>query len=206
MRYHLLSILDFVFLTLNCSPSNEASSTSLESIDLLEVPINEIEKSKLVFNKFKSEWTLGDSLFSGYSMSYYPEGMVKERIGILNGKKQNESEIYYRDSSYRSYALYHKGKLHGVKKTWSRDSSHTLLSHGSFYLGKAHGVQKKWYPSGELFKVMNMNMGREEGIQQAYRKNGVLYANYEAKEGRIFGLKKAALCYDVDDGNVQLNK
>ena len=26
-------------------------------------------------------------------------------------------------------------------------------------------------------------------------KNGALYANYEAREGRIFGLKKSKLCF-----------
>lgn len=46
-------------------------------------------------------------------------------------------------------------------------------------------------------------MGMEEGIQQTFRKNGALYANYEAKEGRIFGLKKAALCYGLEDQSIQ---
>ena len=46
-------------------------------------------------------------------------------------------------------------------------------------------------------------MGKEEGIQQAFRKNGDLFANYEAKEGRIFGLKKAALCFGLEDENIQ---
>jgi antitoxin component YwqK of YwqJK toxin-antitoxin module len=73
-------------------------------------------------------------------------------------------------------------------------------------LGKAHGEQKQWYPTGELYKKLNMNMGKEEGIQQAFRKNGDLYANYEAKEGRIFGLKKAALCYGLEDENIKYEK
>ncbi|EPR68296.1 hypothetical protein [Cyclobacterium qasimii] len=42
-------------------------------------------------------------------------------------------------------------------------------------------------------------MGREEGLQQAFRKNGELFANYEAKDGRIFGLKRAVLCVGLED-------
>lgn len=49
-------------------------------------------------------------------------------------------------------------------------------------------------------------MGREEGLQQAFRRNGYLYANYEARNGRIFGLKKAALCYGLEDENIQYEK
>ena len=48
-------------------------------------------------------------------------------------------------------------------------------------------------------------MGREEGIQQAYRKNGALYANYEAKKGRIFGLKKASLCFELEGQKIKDN-
>ena len=83
------------------------------------------------------------------------------------------------------------------------DSTHILISHLNFRLGKAHGVQKKWYTTGEIFKVLHFNMGIEEGIQQAFRKNGDLFANYEAREGRIFGLKRAALCFGLEDEEVK---
>lgn len=49
-------------------------------------------------------------------------------------------------------------------------------------------------------------MGKEDGIQQAFRENSALYANYEAKEGRIFGLKKTALCFGLEDENIQYEK
>ena len=48
-------------------------------------------------------------------------------------------------------------------------------------------------------------MGKEKGIQRAYRKNGALYANYEAKNGRIFGLKKASLCFGLEDQQIKKN-
>ena len=31
-------------------------------------------------------------------------------------------------------------------------------------------------------------------------------ANYEAKEGRTFGLKKASLCFGLEDENIQYEK
>jgi antitoxin component YwqK of YwqJK toxin-antitoxin module len=67
----------------------------------------------------------------------------------------------------------------------------------------AHGEQKQWHQTGEIYKKIHLNMGREEGIQQAYRKNGALYANNEAKNGRIFGLRKATLCDGLEDENVK---
>ena len=54
-----------------------------------------------------------------------------------------------------------------------------------------------------IFQKINLNMGREEGVQQAFRKNGALFANYEAKDGRIFGLKRATLCFSLEEEDIQ---
>ncbi|MEM7512572.1 MAG: toxin-antitoxin system YwqK family antitoxin, partial [Bacteroidota bacterium] len=45
--------------------------------------------------------------------------------------------------------------------------------------------------------------GKEEGLQQAWRENGKIYNNYEAKNGRIFGLKRANLSYELDNEIIQ---
>ncbi|OEK05618.1 hypothetical protein BFP71_16035 [Roseivirga misakiensis] len=142
------------------------------------------------------------SPFSGYAVLYHPDGSLKEKVGILKGKKENASIQWYPDQHFKNITYYQNGKLHGEKKIWTRDAEHILIAHYQFEKGKAHGEQKKWYPTGELFKILNMNMGKEDGLQRAFRKNGDLFANYEAKEGRIFGLKKAALCYGLEDENI----
>lgn len=172
----------------------------------LVVPTNQIDKSKLTYDRFRSMWLLDGNAYSGFAITNYGEGIIKEKIGILNGKKQNKSISYFPDGSYKSISNYNKGKLHGEKKTWAQDANHLLLSHLNYHRGKVHGKQTKWYPTGELFQELNLNMGKEEGLQRAYRKNGNLYANYEAKEGRIFGLKKAALCFGLEEEKLQYER
>jgi len=128
-------------------------------------------------------------------------------IGILGGKKQNQATEWYPDGNYKQVANYHLGKLHGEKKLWSTEAAgHILIAHLNYKAGKPHGEQKKWFPTGELFKKLHLNMGKEEGMQQAFRKNGALYANYEAKAGRIYGLKKASLCFGLEDESIQYEK
>ncbi|MEL6811026.1 MAG: membrane-binding protein [Bacteroidota bacterium] len=170
---------------------------------LLKVPDTLVEKSVLKYHPQTSIWTLNDSPYSGFAVSYYTDTILMEKFGILDGKKQHKSIQWYPDGHFKSVAEYDKGKLHGEKKIWSADSAHVLIALYNYYQGIPHGEQRKWYSTGELFKKMNLNRGKEEGIQQAFRKNGVLYANYEAREGRIFGLKKAKLCYSLKDENVQ---
>ena len=94
-------------------------------------------------------------------------------------------------------ANYSNGKLDGTSKTFWKDG--TPRSTSFFIEGITHSTQLQWYKSGQLFKEMNYNMGVEEGMQKAWRENGAIYNNYEAKNGRIFGLKRANLCYELED-------
>lgn len=170
---------------------------------LLEVPTNIIDKSQLVYDNKISIWSFNGVPFSGYAVTYLPDSLLVEKFGILNGKKQNKATSWYSNGQLKLSANYYQGQLHGEKKSWTADDPPILIAHLNYHLGKAHGTQKKWYPTGELYKILQLNQGKEEGIQQAFRKNGDLYANYEARNGRTFGLKKAALCFGLEEEKVQ---
>ncbi len=210
MKQNLLYLF-FIGFTITCCKQStiETLKSQSEATDFttIEIPMISIDKSNLDYNTQTSLWTKKGKPFSGYAMSYQHDSTtLKQKIGILDGRKQNETIEWYPDGRIKQSANYHKGKLEGAKKTWAPDSNHTLISHLNYHLGKLDGVQKKWYPSGEIFKILNLKKGKEEGIQQAYRKNGNLFANYEAREGRIFGLKRAALCFGLNDENIQYGK
>ena len=197
----VISILHLAACTEQVNP--DIAKPLLEIVIPLEVPSNIINKSKLHYNPKISLWTEDKKPFSGYAVSYFPDSTLMIKIGILEGKKQNETKEWYSDGHIKYSTNYHKGKLHGEKKSWSPDSTHHLLGHLNYHLNKAHGIQKKWYSTGEIFKVLHLNKGKEEGIQQAFRKNGNLYVNYEARAGRIFGLKRSTLCFELEDEKIQ---
>jgi antitoxin component YwqK of YwqJK toxin-antitoxin module len=207
MIKNILFILISALFVAQCSKTDENinSNRTTVSLEKIEIPANTIDLSELVYNNAVSLWTLDGRLFSGYAISLYPNGNIKQKFGIYQGKKQNEALDWYPDGHLKYSSNYHKGKLHGEKKAWTSDAPHRLISHLNYKMGRAHGIQKKWYATGEIYQILNLNMGKEEGIQQAFRKNGILYANYEAKKGRIFGMKKAALCYDLEDEEVKYN-
>jgi antitoxin component YwqK of YwqJK toxin-antitoxin module len=172
----------------------------------VEIPNRTIIKSRLIYNKRKSNWTLNNLTYSGYAISYYSNRTLKEKMGFVDGKLTGKRVTFYEDGHLQQLSHYYKGKLHGEKKLWSSHTDHILLSHLNYHFGKPHGEQKTWYPTGELHKKLSMNMGREHGIQQAFRKNGAMYANYEAKDGRNFGLRKTALCFGLEDESIQDEK
>ncbi|GAA3518582.1 hypothetical protein GCM10022393_35890 [Aquimarina addita] len=206
MKTFFYLLLFVNFLLIGCSEQKEKSLANVNTDLFLDIPDTLAIKSALHYNHKASLWTLNDIPYSGFAVSYYPDNSLKEKFGILEGKKQNKYIQWYPDGHFKNVTNYQKGKLHGEKKIWSSDSTHLLLAHFNYQKGKAHGEQKKWYPTGELFKKLNLNQGKEEGIQQAFRKNGVVYANYEARNGRIFGLKKAALCYGLEEESAPYSK
>lgn len=197
----LICAVSLGYCTYNVEPKTYEPTKSVSII--LDIPDTTVDKSELVYDRNNSLWKLNDQIFSGYAVSYYQDKELKERFGILDGKKQNQEIHWFPDGHYKRVSNYHKGKLHGAKKSWDHDEPHRLMSQLSYVTGKLHGSQTKWYPSGKVFKKMNYTMGTEEGIQQAFRENGDLYANYEAKDGRIFGLKKTALCFGIEDEQIQ---
>ena len=202
MKY--LSILAVIFSLISCSENTELpqGKTNIDPVVPIEIPNKSVDISVLTYNNLQSEWLLNDELYSGYAISHYSDSTLKQKFGIFNGRKQNEAIEWYPNGTMKSISHYHAGRLHGENKKWGADSAHILISHLNYSNGKLQGVQKKWYVTGEPFKILNMNEGVEEGMQKAFRKNGVVFANYEAKNGRIFGMKKAALCFDLEDEKV----
>jgi len=207
MKYFILIPITLILLASSCQQEHsENPQLTLPEITSAAIPNKTTDKSMLHFDMKTSIWTIDDQRYSGYAVSYHNNGTLKEKTGILNGKTENQENVWYADGHLKQISNYHNGILHGEKKFWLSDTTHVLASHLNYQSGKPHGAQKTWYPTGELHKKLNLNMGREEGLQQAYRKNGVLYANYEAKNGRIFGLKKAQLCYGLEDEKMSYEK
>ncbi|BAO76806.1 toxin-antitoxin system YwqK family antitoxin [Winogradskyella sp. PG-2] len=94
-------------------------------------------------------------------------------------------------------AYYSDNKLHGLKTNYFENGD--IVSEFNYVNGKSHGIQKTWYKNGQLAKKKNLNNNIEEGFQQAWLENGELYVNYEAKNGRIFGMRLATSCYSLEN-------
>lgn len=168
------------------------------------IPAIEYDISDVFFNRKTSLWHFNSdsSLVSGFIQELYSKGISRRIFGVYNGEKEGRLTAFFLNGQLKYEEHYHNNKLHGEVKRWSRESGYQLLTQLNYKAGKLHGEQKKWFPTGELHKLMHMTEGKEEGLQQAFRKNGVLYANYEAREGRTFGMKRSNLCYELDNEQV----
>ncbi len=202
--YRIFTLLILCISFFECTNEAKVKALDHSTVDLekLDIPIDSVDIRDVFYNNNSSKWNKDEKPFSGFIISRNHDQSLKTVFGVLEGKKQNTSVEYFPDGSLKFSTDYYNGRIHGEKKSWSIDTPHILISSLNYFQGKPHGEQKQWYPTGEIFKIMNLDMGKESGMQQAFRKNGDLFANYEAREGRIFGLKKTALCFGLEDENI----
>lgn len=188
----------------SCDHQEATSETPVVQESSFTIPLQEFDRREVFFNRKKSEWLLqsDSTLVSGYIVEKYANDRLAKRFGVYEGKKEGVRSTYYSDGRVKFVETYKDNKLDGEVKRWATENGYQLLAHLTYKAGKLHGIQKKWFPTGELHKLMRMNMGKEDGLQQAFRKNGVLYANYEARNGRVFGLKRSNLCYELDNEQI----
>lgn len=188
-----------VFFGCNKKSNNELVLAK-DIISTLEIDNNTVDKKQIKLNSAKGQWYYKDQPFNGYAVSNYDHGGLAEKTGFFNGRREGESYLYYSDGAIKKEALYKKNKLDGVKLNYFGNG--TLATESNYINGKKHGIQKTWFPNGQLAKKRNLNQGKEEGLQQAWLENGTLYINYEAKNGRVFGMLRASSCYKLEDEKV----
>ncbi len=179
--------------------AEKAMVAAVVSEKVVEIPGEEWLRDDVFFERRNSTWFVkrDSSLVSGHVIEYFSDGTPFKSTELLDGKKVGVQLTYFPDGRLRFEENYRSNRLHGKVRRWTLEDGYQLRALLQYQEGKLHGEQKKWYSTGELHKRMHLIEGKEEGLQQAFRKNGALYANYEAKNGRVFGLNRSNLCYEL---------
>ena len=196
------SIILVILLIITGCNRPEDRSGSVEAHNI--VPDIEWQTGDTYYDRMTSTWRFksDSNRVSGYIISYFVDGSIQKKIGLIEGRKEGVQLTYYPSGELRFSESYADNKLDGKVMRWGIEEGYQLLAELNYKEGKLHGEQRKWYATGELHKLMHIDNGVENGMQKAFRKNGALYANYEAKNGRTFGLKRSNLCYELDDEQV----
>jgi len=180
-------------------PVREALSDKSTPAKLESLTIN---KSLLVTSS-KNGWAYYQGQpFTGIAIEKNEEGVMTSSNSYNRGRKHGLSQKWFGSGQLSFEANYFNGRKDGTAKSWW--SNGQLRSETKFINGTAHGIQTQWYRSGAKFKEQQLAAGKEAGLQRAWRENGKLYSNYIAKDGRIFGLKRSNLCYELENENIQL--
>ena len=173
-------------------------NTTPEIPDVVTVQPNPaiLKKGRVLF--------LDSEPYSGWIVSFYPDGQTQQRTGYLTGRKESTSTGWYRDGKLKFQRYYRQGEKEGTHLGW--------WPHGQkkfeykFKDGVHQGGLKSWYENGQLYKHYHYASGYEEGSQRRWQANGKVAANYVVVDGRRFGLIGLKKCKPVQNGqNSQIN-
>jgi antitoxin component YwqK of YwqJK toxin-antitoxin module len=201
MKSFFSLVLLFILVQCSESPSKNSESTVDNSMNEIELPkvVDSLEvlNKDLTLDQLKGVWSYNQKPFNGYAVNYYSDGSIKEKLGFINGKREGVAKRWSKNGVLRWQSHYEQNKFIGSFKTWWENG--VLAEESTYEKGVLEGIQKQWYDSGQLAKLRRLVKGKENGMQQAWLKNGTLYINYEARNGRVFGLKRSNLCYQLED-------
>ena len=182
------------FLLIHCK---EAPSHNLKEEKAIVINSVEVSKKALALNQIEGKWYYKNQPYNGYSLKFHPNDTLAERLGFLNGKREGVARRWSEKGVLRVESTYHQNRLTGIYKSWWENG---VLAEESHYVnGLKQGEEKQWHATGQLSKVRQLVKGNEEGLQKAWLANGKLYVNYEAKNGRIFGMLRANSCYKLEN-------
>lgn len=139
-----------------------------------------------------------DSLpFSGFVMTYYPNGAIQSKKAYYEGIQQQVSYTYYPDGQKETVRPYLNGEKHGEHLGYHADGQPKFKY--IFQNGFSEGTHYTWYPSGSLESEMNFKDGHEFGSQKVWRPDGKYRSNYVIREnGRRYGMLGIKRCQKID--------
>ena len=191
-------ILMFGFLTLAFSCCTEKSQNK---IILIKVP-------NIYFNDNDGKYTHENGIFlrngksySGNLVMLYSEYDTAGIIPFYNGLEEGWSRKYYTHKKTAEERLYHLGRKEGTHIGWWENGQLKFIY--QFKNDNHEGKAQTWYPGGQLATDNFYEKGYETGLQRSWYPDGVLRANYDARNGRQYGLTGVKNCESVFDSTTK---
>jgi len=197
-----LSLFSIFIIGCNSTISNKKKNTVIKNITIDTTIM--VYKDSLVLNGNEGNWYYKNKLFNGFAVKYYSNNSLKEKTGFYNGKKEGVYKVWFKNGALKVTSYYSQNVLVGNYKAWWQNG--VLAYNATYKKGKLEGVEHQWFSNGTMSKERNLLKGMENGLQKAWLQNGKIYVNYEAKNGRTFGMKRANLCYQLKNEKVEEKK
>lgn len=140
---------------------------------------------------------MDNEVFTGTQLFFHPGYDTAAIIPYRDGREQGIAVYKYPGGKVKEIRSFSKGRKTGVHKGWWPSGKPRFVY--AFSNDVYNGDVKDWYESGQLFRDFHYTKGVEDGLQKQYFDNGVLQFNYEARNGRQYGLTGIKKCINAKD-------
>lgn len=116
-------------------------------------------------------------------ISHWPDGSIKSRIELLNGKFYGTSEGWYQgpDIKKRWKRHWKDDRQHGTFEDWNSDG--VLISRKTYDRDVLQGLLEEWYCDGRPKKFCMFVDGNQHGVHMLFRPNGEIYTKTYFRHG-----------------------
>ncbi|HVZ24683.1 MAG TPA: hypothetical protein VG842_01425, partial [Sediminibacterium sp.] len=140
-------------------------------------------------------WYHGAPL-DGKRILRYADGRIRAVEHYAAGREEGPWQGWYPDGhlAYRRY--FHAGEKDREACGWWPNGQLQYVYH--YRMGIYEGAFQEWYQSGHPLKSIIYLHGQAQS-GKGWRDNGKPYMNFVIRDGRIYGLMNANLCYSLKD-------
>lgn len=130
--------------------------------------------------------------FSGHQYALRSIGDTAMVVPFYKGREYGMARQWYENGQLKEVRFFVNGQKTGEHTGWWQNGQLQFVYH--FSNDMFEGMVKEWYANGRLFRQMHYAAGTENGLQQIWQPDGKLFANYEARDGRNYGLTGTMHC------------
>ena len=155
----------------------------------------EVSRESLVLKDERLYLTNAPTPFTGIVLERYPDGVVRSRSGVKEGKLQGESRGWYPNGQLQVLEHFEAGVSHGVRTKWHENGERQ--SEAQIVRGVIEGVFRRWHPEGGLAEEIPMKAGQPDGLAKSFNPDGSPKAEAVLNAGqvvtqRFFNVEKPA--------------
>jgi len=125
----------------------------------------------LMYCQYGNIGILKDGKPDGLWTLYYPNGMIRMRVFLVNGKQEGLRTDWYRDGSKEFEGNYLDDKQSGVCRFWYNNGQ--LELEGEFKKGRFSGDHIRWYKDGSIKYIYDY----QKKTYKEYWDNGNIYCD-----------------------------
>ena len=191
----------YIFLFGIASCSTKKKDVFAEPKIAKTVPANYINATDTRFSNHQDTLYYGNSFFTGYRYSLYPNGDTASLQSYFNGVEEGIQQKWHPNKQLAEKRFYINGKKEGIHQGWWPDGKQKFYF--EVYSNEYNGEFKEWYSSGLLGKDFHYVNGQEEGSEKLWWDNGTIRANYVIRNGKKYGFIGLKTCTNPYDSIVK---
>ena len=111
IREHLVVLISLLLVLLFVVGCNENDRIKV-------IPDTQANKKEIVLHPNEGKWYYKNQPFSGFAVVYHENGVLAERVGYYNGKKEGLAKKWYPNGTLLKASIYTENRLTGKVTSW----------------------------------------------------------------------------------------